>query len=202
MILAIFTSAALLLAVPANAHGAMAGGGGFYAGAAHPFVAWEHLLLLLAIGLLLGRRPKRDARLPLLALVVSLLVGLAAGAAGLGLSVYPGLVLALGLLSGLVLASGVAPPSLAITMIALATGIGIGLDTDVPALKATSNLDHFTTYIGVFVAVFLIVLDMMALSLVVKRPPFTIGLRIVGSWIAAISLMVLALQFRGLTGVA
>ena len=200
MIRAISTFAALLYAMPANAHGAIAGGGGFYAGAAHPFVAWEHLLLLLAVGLLLGRRPKRDARLPLLILVASLLSGLAVVAAGFGLSVFPGFIFGLGLLSGLLLASGLAPPRLAMTLLTLGTGVAIGLDTDVPVLTATSNLDHYTTYVGVFVAVFLIVLDMMALSLVVKRPPFTIGLRIVGSWIAAVSLMVLALQFRSITG--
>jgi hydrogenase/urease accessory protein HupE len=194
--------AALLLAAPAHAHGAMAGGGGFYAGAAHPFVAWEHLSLLLAIGLLLGRRPKRHTGLPLIGLAVALLGGLAAGAAGLGLSVFPGFVLGLGLLSGLLLASALLPPTLAMTILTVSTGIAIGLDTDVPILTASSNIDVYTTYIGVFVAVFLIVLDMMALSLVVKRPPFTIGLRIVGSWIAAVSLMVLALHLRGITGAA
>jgi urease accessory protein len=194
------TFAALFFAAPANAHGAMAGGGGFYAGAAHPFVAWEHLLLLLATGLLLGRRPKRHAGLPLIGLAVALLGGLAAGAAGLGLSVFPGFVLGLGLLSGLLLASALLPPTLAMTILTVSTGIAIGLDTDVPMLTASSNIDVYTTYIGVFVAVFVIVLDMMALSLVVKRPPFTIALRIAGSWVAAVSLMVLALHLRGMTG--
>ena len=46
---------ALIWAAPAQAHGTLAGGGGFYAGAAHPFLAVEHLLLLLAGGMLLGR---------------------------------------------------------------------------------------------------------------------------------------------------
>ncbi len=200
MIRLIYSFAAVLCAAPANAHGTLAGGGGFYAGAAHPFLAWDHLLLLLAIGLLLGRRPKRDAAVPLLVLALALLAALVAGAIDLGPSVVPGFILGLGILSGVLLASGMAPPIIGMILLAAATGFGVGLDTDVPILNAFSNLDQYTTYIGVFVAVAVIVLDMMALSLVVRRAPFTIGLRVIGSWIAAVCLMVLALQFRSITG--
>ena len=185
---------------PAHAHGAMAGGGGFYSGAAHPFLAWDHLLLLLVTGLLLGRRPNQTARLPLFCLAVSLLLGLGSETAGLDLQAYPGLVLGLGLVSGLLLAAGVSPSIAAMSCLAFLTGVSVGLDTDVPLLTAASDLNAYTTYVGVIAAVFLIVLNMMALSLAVNRPPMTIGLRIAGSWIAAISLMVLTLHFRGLTG--
>ena len=196
----IFVLPGLFFTTPANAHGAMAGGGGFYSGAAHPFMAWEHLLLLLAIGVLLGRGPKQNARLPLLCLATSLVAGLAAGAAGLGLSLLPGFILGVGILSGLLLASGMIPSVAATTFLTVTAGIAIGLDTDVPVLTAASNLDAYTTYIGVIVAVSLIVLNSMALSLTVRRASWTIGLQILGSWIAAISLMVLTLKLSNLTG--
>ena len=200
MIRLVWLCLGLVTSSPADAHGALAGGEGFYTGAAHPFLAWEHLLLLLVIGLLLGRSPKRNSRLPLCCLALSLLLGLISETAGLALPLFPSFVLGLGLVSGLVLAAGSAPPIIAMTTLAALTGLAVGLDTDVPALTAASGLNAYTTYIGVFAAVFLIVLNMMALSLVVKQPSLKIGLRIVGSWIAAISLMVLTLHFRGMTG--
>ncbi|MGL4320071.1 MAG: HupE/UreJ family protein, partial [Paracoccaceae bacterium] len=57
---------------PAAAHGTLPGGGGFTGGFLHPLVAADHLLLLLAMGGLIGRQHIRHP-------VAGLLAGLALG---------------------------------------------------------------------------------------------------------------------------
>ena len=68
------------LALSAAPASAALPGGGFYAGALHPFFAWQHLLLLLGMGLLLGGQ-SRPSRAPL-PLAVGLAAGLALGTTG------------------------------------------------------------------------------------------------------------------------
>lgn len=196
---------ALIWAAPAQAHGTLAGGGGFYAGAAHPFLAVEHLLLLLAAGMLLGRARRdqgpRAARAPLWGLAAGLAAGLLVGATGVQPRWLAELALALAMLAGGALAAGTLRPPQAVALAAgLVAGLVVGLDTGVPA--QAGGIAALAPYAGVFAGVFLIVLNMMALGSVAVRPPFTIALRIAGSWIAAVALMVLALQLRGAAGVS
>lgn len=77
--------AAMLLiatAAPALAHPASAGAGGFGAGLLHPFGGLDHLLALVAVGLLAGRDAgARRWRLPVL-FAAALLLGMLATRAG------------------------------------------------------------------------------------------------------------------------
>ena len=137
-------------------------GGGFYAGALHPLLALEHLLLLLALGLLLGRRPDGPARAPLIGLAVGARGRAGARRAGLAWPAAPLGILVGAILAGLAVAAGAPVPS---------PGAGCcsrpsrasrsALDTGVPpAVRARPGLP----YAGVFVGVFLIVLNAMALA--------------------------------------
>lgn len=186
---------ALVLAVLpelAAAHGGLPGGGGFYSGAAHPFLAIEQFMGLLALGLLLGGGA--GSRLPLLFLAATLCAGLAAG---LGYSGAEPLMLGLALVLGGLLAVGQPVPVWGMSLAAVLTGWIVGTDTDVPAPASTSLAESVAPFAGVVVGVFLIVLNAAALSSAAKGPAAGIALRIVGSWIAAIALMVLALELRG-----
>lgn len=186
--------ALVALATPAHAHGTLPGGGGFYAGLAHPFLAWEHLLLLVALGLLLGRHPRGSARIALLALALALAAGLAFGTA----RAWPeaaGAVLIATLVAGAAIATAMPVPPLAATALAAACGLAIGLDTGVPVPQGGVA---FAPYAGVLVGVFLIALDTMALASVAHRPPGPIAVRIAGSWIVAVAAMLLALQLQRL----
>ena len=187
----------LLSAVPASAHGALPGGGGFYAGLAHPFLAIPHLLLLLALGLLLGRRPMPVPRLPLIALAAGLAAGLALGRDEFLPLLLPSAIVGLGLVMALWLAAAFDAPVGLLTALALATGLGVGLDTGVPP-QAAGWLAAAAPYMGVAAAVALVVLDAAALSTAVNRPPLAISLRVAGSWLAAMLLIILAFQARGL----
>ncbi len=194
-------SALLLALTPqtAVAHGALAGGGGFYAGLAHPFLAWEHTILLIGLGLLLGGLERVKARLPLIGLLIGLGSGLAFGPT-LALAGSATIVLLLAILTGAALALALRLPVALLAVLALCTGNAIGLDTGVPPPPSAAAIELYAPYVGVIVGAFLIVLNAMALASVATRPVFAIAVRMAGSWIIAIALMVLALHLRPLTG--
>ena len=179
---------------PAGAHGTLAGGGGFYAGAMHPFLAWEHLLLLIGLGLLLGRKRPVD-RWPLVFLAVGLASGLVMGFGGVVWSGTAIAVLVGGVAAGLCLALAVPLPRAAGAGAGMAIGLAVGVDTGVPVDPGTVPAAVWYASGGLFVAVFLIVLNAMALANAAGTR-YAIVLRVAGSWIAAATLMVLAFEFR------
>jgi urease accessory protein len=183
------------LAAPADAHGTLPGGGGFYAGALHPFLAWEHFLLLLALGALLGRQPHRPGQAALIGLAVALGTGLALGGAGVALPAGSG-ILAAAALTGAALAAGLPVPGPALALLAAGCGLAIGVDSGVPQPAGAAAATVYAPYAGVFVGVFLIALNAMTLASVACRSPYTIAVRVAGSWITAAAVMVLALHFR------
>ncbi|WP_054006532.1 HupE/UreJ family protein [Cypionkella psychrotolerans] len=183
----------------AAAHGTLAGGGGFYAGIEHPFLAWEHTILLIGLGLLLGRLGRMRARLPLCGLLIGLGAGLIFGPAlgfpGSGVSI-----LLLAMLAGAIVVLMLPVPMLLLAVLMLMGGVAVGLDTGVPPPPDMTAIELYAPYLGVVVGVFLIVLNVMALASLATRPPYTIAVRMVGSWIIAIAMMVLALHLRQITG--
>jgi urease accessory protein len=181
--------AVALTATAAHAHGSLPGSGGFYAGALHPLVALEHLLLLLALGLQLGSAPDGPARAPLIALAGALGTGLLLGLAGLAWPAAPLGILTGAVLAGAALAAGAPLGGPALALLAAAAGLATGLDTGVPSAT-------WTPQAGVFLGVFLIVLNAMAAASVARRPPWGIAVRVVGSWVAAAALMMLAMHIR------
>jgi urease accessory protein len=191
---------AALAAAPASAHGTVTGGG-FYAAALHPVVAWEHFLLLLGTGLLLGRS-QVSARLPLICLAAGLAAGLALAAARPPGPATPLLVPGGAAIVGAALAAAMPVPARVIAILAAVCGFVVGLDTDVPFPTEGAGLAACYPYAGVLVGVSLIALDAAALASVARRPPYTIAVRVGGSWIAATAVMVLALQLRHLGGAA
>jgi urease accessory protein len=182
----------LLIPFPAAAHGTLPGGGGFYAGVAHPFLAIEHFLLLLCLGLLLGHLGGAIARVALLSLSSAIVFGLAVGSA---LPFAGTAVLGLALITGLMVASGLSVKLLA-PVLSVCAGVVIGADTGLP--EAAPNAGPVVIampWIGVVVGCFLIAANAMALAgLVGGHSTARIALRIAGSWISAIALIVLAFR--------
>ena len=191
-----FLAATAFAAGPAGAHGTLAGGGGFYAGAAHPFLAWEHLLLLIALGLILGRPPRAPGRVPIAVLALALGAGLALASREVVWPAAAPVILISAMLGGGVLALSLALPVAVRAVFAAAAGLAIGLDTGVPVPQVGAGPVALLPFAGVVVGVFLIVLNTMALASVAVRPPFSIAIRVAGSWIVAVALMVLALELR------
>lgn len=194
----IFAAAGLLvilMLVPEQvaAHGSLPGGGGFYAGALHPLLAIEHALAVLSLGLVVGSQTSDYSRSPVIALAIGLGSGLAvamtvdnAEPALLGMSVA----------FGCALAAALPVPVWVLSVMAGLTGWIVGSDTDLPQPAAPDAFTAFAPYAGVFVGVFLITLNAAAISSSALRPALRIAVRVLGSWIAAIALMVLALRLR------
>jgi urease accessory protein len=186
--------ALLLAASPATAHGSLPGGGGFYSGAAHPFLAVEHALLLLGLGLLLGRMPVAVVGPSVLVLV--LVLGLGAGlwaqqVLHLPLTPY---ILGLALLCGVLLAVVPRLPPTWVQAGALLAGGLVGADTDGIVNVAQPMTTAFAV-VGLGVGVLLIVLNAAALSQFLTARGWQIVTRVAGSWICAITVLVLALAF-------
>jgi urease accessory protein len=185
MIRARLTCLLILFALPVQAHGTLPGGGGFYSGSLHPLVALEHLLVLLAGGLVLGRD---GLRRPLWALGLGVGGGLWFAGPALGLQVV---LLAVTLGLGAVLALQIRLTDWVLGPVLLAVGLAVGRDTDLPPL----NLQFAA--LGVVVSVFLITLNAFALGSVLSGSRAAVVLRVAGAWMLAAALMVLALQLRG-----
>jgi urease accessory protein len=180
----------MLIAPPANAHGAFPGGGGFYAGAVHPVVSVDHLMTLLAIGLLLSQRGLRAG---LLLLMAGIAAGLALPFAGVTFPAVAMPMLAILIVAGGSIAIAQYLPVAVSLLLSLTGGLCVGLMTDVPL---DTPLTAATAGAGVIVAGFLIAAYAMAIGTVLRSRWQGIPLRVVGSWIVAIGLMMMAFLLR------
>lgn len=188
-----------LAASAAHAHSSAKGVGDFYAGFLHPLTALEHVLPFLALGVLAGQQGNRSqAALPVfwialmagaavalwlphvrgvdLANIASALVfgALIAGAFSLPTVVYVGLALVFGLSHGYANGVAIAPP---IKPYLFIPGLGLA------ALVVTGYGVVVTDYV-----------------LRRKVGWMSIAVRVAGSWMAAIGLLVLATSWKRLIG--
>ena len=84
------------------------------------------------------------------------------------------------------------PTILNISVFALA-GLFVGLDSKPEALKANETL---LLGFGIWIGVNILALNVMALSAKLQHPIAVIGIRIAGSWLIAMSLILLAFELR------
>jgi hydrogenase/urease accessory protein HupE len=163
---------------------------GLIGGLLHPLSVPAHVLALLAIGLLIGRRSER------LILLAAFVAGLAAGLGALALAVATtsaaNILLAATTLSALLVALAYQVPALVSVLLVAIAGIALGLDSPPEAISlpvAAAML--IGTGIGASFAVAVVAAGASRLG----RPWQQIGVRILGSWIAASAILVLALRF-------
>ncbi|MDF1747602.1 MAG: HupE/UreJ family protein [Alphaproteobacteria bacterium] len=183
----------LALTTPAEAHTSIAGVGLFPNGLLHPVAVPQHLLLLIGLGLWMGRQI--DQRVPacLAALNIGLVIGYIA-TVWLDLSSVSGIALAfLTLVFGSLLAVGRSIPiPIGLILMALA-GLALGLDSKPEALTANETM---LLGFGIWIGVNIIAVNVMALSAKLQHPIAVIGIRVVGSWLIAISLILMAFALR------
>lgn len=182
---------ALLVPQTSLAHSSIPGIGYFYNGLLHPVFVPAHLLLIIAVGLFLGQQgPKR----------VELALGVFAAATVLGLVVswfsidtgVESLILISSAAIGLLVAMSLQLTLPWCVVIALVAGSFLGIDS---AQEALSGADKLVSLIGSGVAiVFLVLYPLILVDKFNKKAWQRIGIRIIGSWIAASSLLVLALS--------
>jgi hypothetical protein len=155
------------------------------------FAIPTHLLAVVALALLAGRQARCFPTRPGLALTAGLVLGSGAVAFGVGETPSGLALLALAALTGLPLALALTLPLWIAAPLALAIGAALPLNApphEITLGKAiASQIGFAAAALAAFAAVSLI-------GAGATRPWQRIGVRIVGSWIAASAILVLALR--------
>jgi urease accessory protein len=191
----------LCVAAPAAAHTITPGTTGFTDGLQHPFGLPAHLMTILGFGLLLGAQDVAAWRQPIYALLSGLTAGLAAGPLVMTTALDARLavaLLALAVLLGGMIALARPLPSLLLLALGALTGFCLGLDSapEGGTLQQTVGALAGSGFAITFALLNAAMLAQYAHSQSGQQAWQKIGVRIVGSWIAAAGIMVLALQLR------
>jgi hydrogenase/urease accessory protein HupE len=186
--------AALLLPATSHAHLVNTGLGPFYDGVSHFALTPEDLLPALALALLAGQSGSRTGRLALFALPGAWLVGGLAGLAFPTISTATALTtLSFIALGGLVAAEARLRPEW-VTGLALVVGLLHGyLNGSAMSQAKLGTLG----VVGIVSTLFVTVALAAALVVSLRAPWARIAVRVAGSWIAAIGLLLLGWSFRG-----
>ncbi|MFN0038681.1 MAG: HupE/UreJ family protein [Burkholderiales bacterium] len=196
-------AAALLLAVvseAAEAHTAAKGVGDFYSGVLHPLTALEHVLPFVALGLLTGQgRAKTGAEAVLAVFPVALMTG---AMLAYWLPAIKGLgIVNVGsaILIGLLVAIAWTLPVLVIHAIAALFGLSHGYANGEAIVGSTVEPWVFIPGVGVAGLVVLAYCTLATDYILGKNIGWMkIALRVAGSWIAAIGLLVMATSAKTL----
>jgi urease accessory protein len=154
------------------------------------FFVPTHLLVVVALGLLIGQGALR-----LLVQLACLALGLLIGSVTIGFAVRetPAAIALLGLAAavGLVVVLAWTPPAVLVGAVTLIIGVGLALNTPPQALTIPLAVAE---QVGTILAVLAMVSLIALVARLAARPWQQIGLRVVGSWIAASAILVLALR--------
>jgi HupE / UreJ protein len=195
--------AALVLPMTAAAHSPIAGIGNFYSGALHPLTTPAHLIGLLVVGAVIGQPDRVDRPVqPLdegavLAFAVTMMLGLmlhrVAGDPDTGQWL-----LVLGAAGGLAVAAAWRAPQWLVRGYALAVALCLSLASGPGDINGSARwISLAGTWFG---ALFSFAYVVVLAGHSARRAATRIALRVVGSWLAAASLLVLALAFAPVRG--
>lgn len=191
--------AALLLVFPskASAHLAIKGAGDFGNGALHPLVTPQHAMILLGLALLLGMRVPLRLKLPMAALAIS-------AAIALGLMAFvsfspPDLLLTLlAMILGLLVAIGRTLPPAVLAGICAVCAAAVGMDSGV---DPESGMVVWKTLSGTWLGITGVTGYLaLAVSNGAEKNWARTGMRVLGSWIFAIAILMLAFALRSKSG--
>ena len=185
----------LLLPAFAQAHTPIKGAGEFISGFLHPFLTPPHVLVLLSVGLLLGQSVPLRLQWPVVVFAAFAASGLLMATGRTGAGVDQPVLIILGLcVGGLVALAAPLPRWLRLAACA-AAGLALGLDSGVDPAAAGAVVAK--TLFATWVSLILCVGDVAFYS---SRLPkyqwIQTGIRVAGSWIVAIALLMLAFSLR------
>lgn len=179
------------LALPSStafAHDAFGNAGAFWGGFLHPLTALEHVLAIVAFGLLAGLQEPRPAYAGLLAFALALAVGAIIGAAGVSLPA-----------SGPAAAGSIAVVALLVALgrplpLPLMVGLGIALGLLhglANGAAVPTGLDPIAFVVGLVAGPTLVVHLLIGAVRRLHAAWTRIAVRVLGSWLAAVGLLVL-----------
>jgi hydrogenase/urease accessory protein HupE len=179
-----------LVAMPgqASAHMVIQGVGGFYGGFLHPILNPVHALGLVGLGLFVGGQ--KGYIIYLMVFAVSVAAGLFAISLGTGATPAETILTAITIVLGLLIALAWSPPEPIAAILVGGAGLVLGLDSPPQAITISEgNLMLAGTEFGACLALAVIAFCAKVATHRLAR----IGVRILGSWIAASAIMVLAM---------
>lgn len=182
--------ALMLLGPQAHAHGSVKGLGDFMEGFLHPLFEPTHLVALMALLLLIAQRGVQMSSESMIALAAATATGLAAAAMGWQVSTDTALLVAAALTGVTVVLARPLPQAL-VALLTIAIGLGIGLGSYPEGLRGASR---YADLAGTWFGTCLYVISGATLIDEVKRPWIPVLIRVVGSWVVATSVLVLALH--------
>lgn len=194
-----FAIAAILALAPSavSAHPVFGGAGGFYGGLLHPVLVPAHVMAIVASASLIAQQDPRWTWPTHWLSPAGFATGLVVGMIAIADAYVPAFsyeaVLALALASGALLAVAIQLPSILAGALALAIGFAIALDSPPDAMTLREAI---VVQLGTFCGATILFAAAIEIAARLRRNWQQIGLRIIGSWIAASAVLVLALQFR------
>lgn len=193
-----WTAPIVLVLIPlgfASVHYPLVGVNEFFFGLVQPFVVPSHLLLLVGLGLLLGQQGRELAGKGVFAFALALAVGLFVQGLTGGLGLPSALTLSVSALGGVLVAAALRLPRVAAPSAGLVVGLVLGLGFLMETPPDTWAL--IVSIAGVLLGSFLAVSILAAVAFELDRPWQKIGIRVVGSWTCASSVLVLAMEAAG-----
>ena len=163
----------------------------FYSGFLHPLYVPTHALAIGAVGVLAGQQAARWQWMAVAAYVIGLVLGFAAMVAAFAPVVMGEILLVAAAAAGALTALARPLPELLGAALALVTGVAVALDSP-PSVISLSEAN--VILIGTFCGGAILLMAVVKFSAALRRDWQRIALRIVGSWIAASAMMVLALR--------
>ena len=177
---------------PVSAHSPIEGLGTFYSYFLHPVLVPEFALLVLGVTLLLGQQGRDAARIGLAGLTLGLVAGLLLIGIWPTLATDQRLILLMAMIAGAALCADKHLPKVIPAILAFGCGLAVTLDPDLAmrkrdALLAASGLVIGTLFFATIVTGY---------SIGSEPSWLQIARRVIGSWIVAAAMLVLALALK------
>ncbi len=185
-------SAALLKPSDAAAHLVTTGMGPVYDGIGHLLLTPEDLVPALAVALYAGLRGRAPGRRALFFFPFAWLLGGFIGLAADTMPTFPVSAFSF-LLVGILIAADLRLPDNAFTVLAIAVGIMHGFFNGIALKAGPGGLG----LLGIMSALFVLVAIVSAFVVSLKPPWTRIVVRVAGSWVAAMGLLMIGWFFRG-----
>ncbi len=183
-----------LLFCPSNAaaHLVTTGMGPVYDGIGHLLLTPEDLVPALAVALYAGLRGRAPGRRALFFFPLAWLLGGFIGLAANAMPTFPVSAFSF-LLVGILIAADLRLPDNAFTVLAIAVGIMHGFFNGIALKAGPGGLG----LLGIMSALFVLVAIVSAFVVSLKPPWTRIVVRVAGSWVAAMGLLMIGWFFRG-----
>lgn len=175
----------------ACAHPAFAGATGFYGGLLHPLFVPTHAIAVLSLGLLIGPQMPHGRWPVALAYAAGLGIGFAAMILAFAPRFSAEALLAITAIVGALVALARVLPWPIVCVLALAVGIALALDSSPGGISVReANVIIVGTFCGAVILLWVILVVVASF----RREWQKLGMRILGSWIAASAVLALVWQ--------